>query len=1063
MTTSFQKVWRLLAGLAIAGFCLVCLTAADATSTVSSGFLASLTEQERDWLRAHPVIRVVQDPNWPPIEFADERGNPSGMTKDYLSLIEQRLGQKFEPVLHLSWQEAFARLKRGEIDMTTTVAETPERLAFWAFTKPYMNIPIVIATRQDVSYIPNLQELAGKKVAAVDGYAVNEWIPRDYPEIRLFKVKTSLEGLQQLQRGEVDAFIDNLATIGHFQASGDVVGLKIAGTTPYFNAQRMAVRKDWAPFAGILQKALDSISEAEHNEIFRRWLPIRYEHGFDYTLLWRALTGFAVVLFGLGLWHYKLRQEIRDRKLAQIALKQSEHNLSITLNSIGDAVIATDAAGLITRMNPVAERLTGWPLAEALGQTLDTVFSIISAVTRLPSANRVQLVMKTGKVVGLANHTVLLARGGQEYHIADSAAPIRDANDAIVGVVLVFSDVTEKYRAEEALRVAKDHLQTTLNAIPDLLFEVDASGRILSYHAHRSDLLAAPPEVFMGKCFADVLPPAATDVCMNALREAGTKGWVTGATYSLLMPQGEAWFELSVAAMPIVAGVTPRFILLARDVSERHQLDMVRQESEMRLRLVIRGGDIGFWDWDLRGSGLIVNERWCEMLGLAPKALALDIEVWNSRVHPDDAPKLVRLFEQVIQNPDGQGGEVEVRARHQDGHYVWILDRFNVVSRAADGTPLRAVGTHLDITERKNAELALKASNAQLQLLETSVSRLNDIVLITEAEPFSEPGPRIVFVNDAFVRRTGFSREEVIGKSPRLLQGPKTDRKELDRIRVALERWEPVRAELLNYSKSGEEFWIELDIVPVADASGWFTHWIAVERDVTERKQIQMDLQISLQEKTALLLEVHHRVKNNLQVITSLLRLESFRSTDAPTKSVLQDMQSRVRSMALLHETIYRKGTFAAIDLGSYVGQIASESLKSMQVNPGAVRLQLDMETLQVGLDQATPAGMLVSELISNSLKHAFPEARTGEICISLHPLDTAGQWRLLVSDSGIGLPADFEERRKTSLGLQLTVDMATQMGGTLHIGAGPQAVFTVDFKAEVPAPLKITLDGVKQ
>jgi two-component sensor histidine kinase len=176
----------------------------------------------------------------------------------------------------------------------------------------------------------------------------------------------------------------------------------------------------------------------------------------------------------------------------------------------------------------------------------------------------------------------------------------------------------------------------------------------------------------------------------------------------------------------------------------------------------------------------------------------------------------------------------------------------------------------------------------------------------------------------------------------------------------------------------------------------------------------------------------------------------------------VQDMQGRVRSMALLHETIYRKGTFAAIDLGSYVGQIAGESLKSMQVNPGAVRLQLDMETLQVGLDQATPAGMLVSELVSNCLKHAFPEGHTGEIGISLHPLPEPDQWRLRVSDSGIGLTPDFEERRKTSLGLQLAGDMATQMGGTLHIGSGPQAVFTVDFKAEVPAPLKINLDGAK-
>jgi PAS domain S-box-containing protein len=122
-------------------------------------------------------------------------------------------------------------------------------------------------------------------------------------------------------------------------------------------------------------------------------------------------------------------------------------------------------------------------------------------------------------------------------------------------------------------------------------------------------------------------------------------------------------------------------------------------------------------------------------------------------------------------------------------------------------------------------------------LLETCISRLNDIVLITEAEPQDEPGPRILYVNDAFVRKTGYSREEVLGKSPRLLQGPKTSRQELDRVRAALREWKPVRAELINYTKSGAEFWLEMDIVPVAGETGWYTHWIAIERDITERKQ----------------------------------------------------------------------------------------------------------------------------------------------------------------------------------------------------------------------------------
>ncbi len=147
---------------------------------------------------------------------------------------------------------------------------------------------------------------------------------------------------------------------------------------------------------------------------------------------------------------------------------------------------------------------------------------------------------------------------------------------------------------------------------------------------------------------------------------------------------------------------------------------------------------------------------------------------------------------------------------------------------------------------------AQQASQAHLRLLETCIFHLNDMVVITEAEPVSEPGPRIVFVNAAFERHTGYSGAEVRGRSPRFLQGPLTQRPELDRMGVALRTWQPVRAELINYTKSGRAFWVELDIVPVADANGCFTHWVSVQRDITERKLAEQALVDSEQRYAAL-------------------------------------------------------------------------------------------------------------------------------------------------------------------------------------------------------------------
>ena len=200
-----------------------------------------------------------------------------------------------------------------------------------------------------------------------------------------------------------------------------------------------------------------------------------------------------------------------------------------------------------------------------------------------------------------------------------------------------------------------------------------------------------------------------------------------------------------------------------------------------------------------------------------------------------------KAWEVFPEAPRSVGAKFEIalaegRLVRFEEYYPSIKTWFEI---SADPTPQGLAVYFRDITEER-------AKDEQLRLLEASVSRLNDILLITEAEPLDGPdGPKIVYVNDAFERRTGYSRAEAIGQTPRILQGPKTQRHELDRISQALKEWKPVRSELINYTKSGDEFWLELDIVPLADANGWFTHWVAVERDITDRKKSEQALQVN--------------------------------------------------------------------------------------------------------------------------------------------------------------------------------------------------------------------------
>jgi two-component sensor histidine kinase len=157
--------------------------------------------------------------------------------------------------------------------------------------------------------------------------------------------------------------------------------------------------------------------------------------------------------------------------------------------------------------------------------------------------------------------------------------------------------------------------------------------------------------------------------------------------------------------------------------------------------------------------------------------------------------------------------------------------------------------------------------------------------------------------------------------------------------------------------------------------------------------------------------------------------------------------------MALLHEALYRSGTFASVDLGAYLKELATQSFRASVFRLGSVRLQLDLASAPVEMDQALPCGLLVNELVSNCLRHGFPDGRTGEVRLELHPVDGGPQLRLRVSDTGVGLPADFETKRGKSLGLQLVSDLAIQIDGRLEVGPGPGAVFDVTFTPKHPMP----------
>lgn len=260
------------------------------------------------------------------------------------------------------------------------------------------------------------------------------------------------------------------------------------------------------------------------------------------------------------------------------------------------------------------------------------------------------------------------------------------------------------------------------------------------------------------------------------------------------------------------------------------------------------------------------------------------------------------------------------------------------------------------------------------------------------------------------------------------------------------------RREVFGRRKDGSDFPAEASISKVeVEGRRFFT---AILRDVTERKAAEAVIRASLAEKEVLLKEIHHRVKNNLQVVSSLLGLQARAIPDSLTRKMFQESQNRVHSMALIHERLYQAENLSEIDFPAYLNELASHLFRSYGVSESRVQLKSNIEQVRLTIDAAVPCGLIINELISNSLKYAFPDGRNGEIRIDLRNAGD-GMVKLAVADNGVGLPDGVSLWSSKSLGLRLVRTLSEQLGATVEMRSSQGAEIEVTFQPTPEAARK--------
>jgi len=329
-------------------------------------------------------------------------------------------------------------------------------------------------------------------------------------------------------------------------------------------------------------------------------------------------------------------------------------------------------------------------------------------------------------------------------------------------------------------------------------------------------------------------------------------------------------------------------------------------------------------------------------------------------------------------------------------------------------------------------------------------------MIITDPRQADNP---IVFANDAFLRLTGYERQEVLGRNCRFLQGPETDKAAIAEVRAAIAEASDISVDLLNYRKDGSSFWNALYISPVSNDKGELLFFFASQLDVSDRKLSEhrmtadkekfeqavkertKELEVALETQTALLHEVDHRVKNNLQMVSSLILMQSRTIKDKAVRESLATMLERIEALSTVHRRLYQSKNVSTFDVSDFARDLVSDLLAAS--GRSHIGSKLDLAPVIVPAEKATPVALMVNELVTNALKHAFKdETRPGNIGVKMSQPD--GHLIIEVSDDGVGMhgadgDASFGMRLIRQLGRQLRADVEWR-----DAGPGTQVVITL-------------------
>jgi PAS domain S-box-containing protein len=749
----------------------------------------------------------------------------------------------------------------------------------------------------------------------------------------------------------------------------------------------------------------------------------------------------------------RLEQEIADRERAEEALLRSEQKFRLICEHAPWAYQSLDERGCILDANQAWLNHLGYSRDEVVGKWIgnflhsDSIGALEERFPRFMEKGEVRqvefsLVRKDGSVFPI------LLDGNIEY---DDTGHFKRTH-------CVFMDISKRKLSDEALRESESKLRRIFETSPAGIVYVSSEGRILDCNPAYARICRYEKAELVTKTVMDLTHPDDLNrelVLVDRLRRQEIDTYAIEKRY--IRKDGvEVWIQEFASVIFDENERVDRFVGVVQDITERKKIEDALRQSEQRFRAVFNNASVGIDLLDRFGRFVEVNSALANMLGYTKEELvertALDL------THPDDLEQskanLEPLFEGVISSY-----QFEKRFMRKDGTIVWADVAASDI-RNSYGYHEATVGVISDITQRKRAEDLIRLRLDLLEFVAThSLEELLQKTLDEVGNLTDSPIGFYHFVNEdqetlslqAWSTRTvkefcfaaGKGRHYPITEAGVWVDCVREKRPVIHNDYASLshrkglpEGHAPVIRELVvPIMRSG----LIVAILGIGNKPSDYTQedvetvsYIAdVAWEIFERRRAEEQVKVSLSEKEILLREIHHRVKNNLTLVCSLLSLQAGYA-DEKHRRLFEDLEARVMSMALAHEKLYKSESLAALDLDEYIGGLLDHLVGSACLGI-SVQLSKEIHDVSFGLDTAIPVGFILTELVSNCLKHAFPLGTEGKIEITLRSFGEDA-FELVVRDNGIGFPRDIDAANAASLGMDLVHAFARRLKGSIEI-----------------------------